>query len=176
MLRVSVVSILCALLICNCGPDKRTCSGEEPAFRVVLKLANRPLPADTVVHVTYAGSGKEDFRLSHPDARLEVTFCRTVDENGMSFDASGAAPAAGGGSAEALGAAGAGGAAGALEAASDEDDSRAVTALACDLWTAGFTGLKVSGTGFATVEYELTPKQDRCTVEKAFVLDSPDAG
>src|SRR3954453_2968481 len=87
-----ILSLL-ALLLWSCGPDNhRTCSGQDPAFKVVLKLTSRPLPADTVVRVTYAGSSKEEFRLSDPDARLDVTFCKLRDEHGLTIDASTANP------------------------------------------------------------------------------------
>jgi hypothetical protein len=160
---------LLAFFLWSCGPDKlRTCSGEDPAFTVVLKLAARPLPADTVVHVTYAGSAKEDFRLSDPDARHKVTFCRPADKNGAPLDAS--APETtlldGGG--------GAAGAAGATGSGAESLDPNVVAALYCELWTAGFTELSISGSGFTTVDYDLTPKDDECTIEKECVLDSPD--
>ncbi len=40
-----------------------------------LRLRDRPLPADTVVHVIYGGSGTEDYSLADPGAKHEVVFC-----------------------------------------------------------------------------------------------------
>lgn len=171
MSRLLVILSLGALLLWSCGPDKpSTCSGADPKFKVVLKLSSRPLPADTVVRVTYAGSAKEDFRLSDPDARLEVTFCQKANQDGTPLEASGPVTA---GLDGAGGAAGAAGAAGAGGATSELDG---VPALVCQLFTAGFTELEVSGTGFTTVKYELTPNKEHCTLEKALVLDDQDAG
>jgi len=148
---------LLALLLWSCGPDKPTCTGQDPDFKVVLKLLARPLPPDTVVHFIYAGSGSEDFRLSEPGARHEAAFCQVADENGDPLEAS--APVI-------TGAAGAGG--------ESETPPPVVESIYCALWTAGFTQIEVSGTGFTTMGYDLT-KAGRCTVERRIVLDSPDA-
>ena len=174
-----------ALLLWSCGPDKpRTCQGDDPKFKVLIRLGARPLPSDTVVHVTYAGSAKEAFRLSDPKAQLDVTFCQAVNLDGTPFDSSrpaetgldgavGAAGAAGAeGTAGAAGTTGAAGAAGAPAAPNDHS----VPALYCQLFTAGFTELEISGSGFMTVDYELTPNKEHCVLEKEFVLDAPDAG
>jgi hypothetical protein len=166
VIRLLVLLSLFAVLLYSCGPQKPwTCSGEEPAFKVLLKLSAGPLPADTVVNVMYAGSGMEEYRLSEPHARLKVTFCSYADENGVPFDAS--APSSS--------AMGAGGSAGAAGATSGLDDSLGVPALYCELWTAGYTELDVSGTGFMNVHYDLRPNE-QCTVERTLVLDAPDAG
>ncbi len=160
MFRFLASLSLIALLLWSCGPDSRTCSG--PNFRVTLKLTAGPLPADTVVHVTYAGSGMENFRLSDQRAPHKVAFCQVLDEDGAPLDA----PAS-----EVTGTAGAAGA-----GADSGDGAQGVAAIYCELWTAGFTELKVSGTGFATVKYDLAPKEGLCTVdEPSLVLDSPDA-
>ncbi|MEI9937121.1 MAG: hypothetical protein WDO69_07835 [Pseudomonadota bacterium] len=162
MFRFLASMSLIALLLWSCGPDSpRACSGEDPDFTVVLKLSARPLPADTVVQVTYAGSAEEDYRLSDRNARHEVVFCQVADENGTPVDAS--AP-------DAVGGAGAAGAAGAGNAPD------VVESLFCAFYTAGFTHIKVSGSGFETVEYDLAPKGDVCTVNEPLTLDSPDAG
>ena len=158
---------LVALLLWSCGPDSRTCSG--PNFKVVLKLESRPLPADTVVRITYAGSAMENFGLSERNVRHKVAFCQIGDETGARIDASAPEPM---GTAGAAGAGGEGGA-----AAGSSDVGTVVTAIYCDLWTGGFTQLNVSGTGFDSQQYDLAPKGGVCTVEEpAFVLDSPDAG
>jgi len=158
------VSLL-ALLAWSCGPDDpsdRTCSAKDPTFIAVFQLGGRSLPADLVVRVTYAGSAKEEFRLSDPSAPHEVAFCDVADENGAPLDASAPTP---------QGAAGAGG------AASDPDaPAGAVRGLYCRLWTSGFTELEVSGTGFETQTFELSRDARRCTVEKKIDLDLPDAG
>ena len=161
MFRLFVSLCLLALLVWSCDPsDTATCSGSHPDFRIVLKLASAPLPADTTVHVTYAGSAEETFRLAEPNARHDVTFCQIADENGAPLDAS--APASG-----AAGAAG----------ADSLEPANFVATLYCELWTSGYAQIKVSGSGFDTVKYELAPKEGLCTVdEPPFVLDSPDAG
>ncbi len=160
MFRFFASLALVALLLWSCGPDSRTCSG--PNFRVVLKLVAGPLPADTVVRVTYAGSAVENFRLSDRSAPHKVAFCQLMDENGARLDAPTPEP---------------NGTAGAAGAADADDRTEVVSAIYCELWTAGFTELKVSGTGFDTVEYDLAPKDGQCTVdEPTLVLDSPDAG
>ncbi|HYP74967.1 MAG TPA: hypothetical protein VER12_03390 [Polyangiaceae bacterium] len=165
MFRVLVCLCSFALLLWSCGPDKAvTCSGEDPTFELVIRLTARPLPADTVVRVTYGGSGKEDFRLSDPDARHEVTFCKIADDAGAPLDGS---------SSDAIAQAGAAGAAG---AAAYSGDSNGVAALYCELWTGGFTELHISGSGFSAMDYELVRKKDQCTLRKEIVLDSPDAG
>ena len=158
MIRLLTSLALFALLLWSCGPDKPTCTGQDPDFKVVLKLSARPLPPDTVVHVIYAGSGSEDFRLSEPGARHEVAFCQVADEDGVPLEAS--APVI-------MGAAGAGG--------EPETPPPVAESIYCGLWTAGFTQIKVSGTGFATMAYDLS-KAGRCTVERRIVLDSADAG
>lgn len=168
MFRVLLLLSAFALLLWSCGPDKpRTCSGDAPTFRVLLKLTSRPLPADTVVHVTYAGSAKEAFRLSNPKARLDVTFCELANEDGSKLEAS--APMA-------TGSDGSAGAAGAGGAAPEESAGNGIPALVCKLFTGGFTELEVSGSGFTTVGYKLSPDKERCTVEKPLLLDAPDAG
>ena len=162
MFRFIVSLSFVALLLGSCGPDSRSCSG--PNFRVVLKLTAGPLPADTVVRVTYAGSAVEYFRLSDTSApHNKVAFCQVADEKGTPLAPPGR---------EAAGAAGAAGA-----VADSGEPEPAVAAIYCELWTGGFTELKVTGTGFDTVSYDLAPKRDLCTVdEPPFVLDSPDAG
>ena len=141
---------------------------------MLLELADRPLPPDTVVRVTYAGSALEIFRLSDPTAPHKVAFCRVADKSGAPLDASTAQPT---GAAGAPGAAGAAGAAGASVEPDADEPTMEVPAIYCDLWTAGFTELNVSGTGFDTVKYELAPKAGVCNVDAPpFILDSPDAG
>jgi hypothetical protein len=162
--RVLISLAVLALLLWSCGPDSpSTCSEGDPDFKVVLKLAARPLPPDTVVHVTYAGAGTEDFRLSDRNARQEVAFCLVADELGVPLAKGAPQPM---NDAEAAGAAGAAGPSG--------DAPEQVLALYCEFYTAGFTRLKVSGSGFTTVDYQLAKKS--CTVNKEFVLDLPDAG
>lgn len=180
MFRTLASLALLALLLYSCGPDSRRCSGQDPEFVIVLKLTNRPLPPDTVVHVTYAGSGAEDFRLSDPKALTEVTFCRIADKSGEPLKPS-ATESMGGTSAD--GAAGAAGASdtasasGASGAPGTENPAEGVEALYCTFYTGGFAQITVSGTGFETAKFDLAPKDGECTVyEPTFVLDSPDAG
>ena len=174
VLRVLVLLSLCALLLWSCGPEAHlNCSGADPVFKVVLKLMARPLPQDIVVTVEYGGSGKEEFRLSDPRAKHEVMFCRVADDTGAPIDgsvpeATGAAGATG--ATDDIGAGGAGGAGG---AATDPDLPAPVAALYCELYTAGYTDLLVTGSGFAPAAYPLSPKNSLCTVEAEFVLDAP---
>jgi hypothetical protein len=144
--------MLLGLLPLGCGPDKRVCSGTAANFVVTLKLRDRPLPADTVVHVDYGGSGMEEYSLATPHAIHEVLFCSPADATGTPLDAS-------------LAAAGATG-----------DEPAVVEELYCRLWTGGFTTLSVRATGLTTLGYELTPSEHQCTVTKTIVLDSPDGG
>ena len=154
MLRHVAPWTLACLLLLSCGPDRRPCSGTHPNFVVVLKLAARSLPADTTVHVTYGGSGTEDYDLAGTNPRHEVLFCSAKNAAGVTVDAS-LAPA---------------------DASSGDGDPALVAELSCELWTGGFTTLEVRGTGFATMIYKLTPEASKCTVSREIVIDSPDAG
>lgn len=131
-------------------------------FKVVLKLMARPLPRDLVVTVEYGGSSQETFRLADTRAKHQVLFCRVADEQGAPIDASAAeakdAP-------DASGEGGAGGAA--------PDSEPPVAALYCELYTAGYTDLGVTGSGFAAQAIPLSPKDSLCTVEAEYVLDAP---
>ena len=138
----------------GCGPDRPKCTGSNADFQVTLKLTDRPLPADTVVHVTYGGTGTEDYVLAAPTIP-EVVFCDPEDENGNKIDRS------------ADGAAGAAGSSG---------EEQPVAELGCQLWTGGYTKLQVSGTGLdGNVSYPLAPT-DACMVVRTITLDSPDGG
>ncbi len=139
----------------GCGPDSRRCSGPHPDFVVVLELTARPLPVDTVVHVTYGGSGMEEYDLAHPRRDPEVVFCSRAGADG-------------GAAAENSGSAGASGASG--------EGADSVEALRCELWTGGFASLRVRGTGLSDEHYDLSPNDDQCTIRRTIVLDSPDAG
>ena len=148
MLRLIALTLACSWLL-GCGPDRPKCTGPHPDFRVVLKLSDRPLPADAVVRVTYGGSGMENYVLASPTVP-EVVFCSPAGADGGAID---------------LSAAGASGA----------DDSP-VEELQCQLWTGGFASLSVTGTGLDGMSHDLTPKDDQCTVTQTIVLDSPDGG
>ena len=156
MLRVLAVVVAGAVLL-GCGPEKPKCTGSNPDFKVTLKLSDRPLPADTVVHVTYGGTGMEDYVLAAPTTP-EVVFCDPADENGTPIEPVSAAEG---------GAAGAGGAA---------NEQVPVSELVCGLWTGGYAKLQVSGTGLdGAASYPLAPT-DACVVVTTIVLDSPDGG
>ena len=139
----------------GCGPDRHECTGPHADFIVTLKLRDRPLSTDTVVHVTYGGSGMEDYRVQESGATHEVVFCRALAADGtqLNFDVESDAAA---------------GASGANDAEIDR--------LSCELWTAGFAKLEVRSAAFATMTYELTPRDRPCTVSETIVLDSPDGG
>jgi hypothetical protein len=151
VLRSSAALLLTSFFFVGCGPDHRRCSGPHPDFVVVLELSNRSLPADAVVHVTYGGSGMEEYVVAAPSADPEVVFCSPAS-------ADGGAPA------DTAGAAG----------TSGEDAS--VEALRCELWTGGFASVMVRGTGLSDMHYDLTPDDNQCTVRQTIVLDSPDGG
>lgn len=129
---------------------------------VILKLGSRPLPPDTVVRVTYGGSGKEEYRLSEPNAVHEVVFCRPANAQGEPLATEREAG---------VGAAGDDGSAPPMSDAPDEVES-----LYCELWTGGFTELAANASGLMTMQYELRPQSRECTVRKTIVLDSPDGG
>ena len=154
MLRHAALWTLACLAPLSCGPDRRPCSGTRPNFVVTLKLAARALPADTTVHVTYGGSGMEDYRLAAANARQEVLFCSAKNAAGTTVDAS-LAPA---------------------DASAGDDNPALVAELSCELWTGGFTTLEVHGSGFATMTYNLSPRETKCTVTREIVIDLPDAG
>ncbi len=158
MLRFLAPLTIAGLLLPGCGPDHRRCSGPHPDFVVLLKLSDRPLPADTIVKVTYAGSGTESYDLASPNKYPEVVFCSPASADCSDLD-------------QVTGAAGAAGAAGA-----SSEDAPATAALSCELWTGGFATLKVQGTGPNDPSYDLTPDDNVCTVSQCIVLDSPDGG
>ena len=138
----------------GCGPDRAECTGAHADFCVVLKLRDRQLPPDTVVHGTYGGSGMEDYSPEEQGTTHEVVFCRPrALDGGVESDA------------------GATGAAGA-----SAEDEGGVDELSCELWTGGFATLQVHATGLTTMTYNLTPREHLCTVTRTLVLDSPDAG
>jgi hypothetical protein len=140
---------LCTL---GCGPDQGDCTGPHPDFRVELQLHDRPFPADTVVHVTYGGSGTEDYSLQNPDAIHDVVFCHTANLDCTQGDASTAA------------------------AGSSGVDDSGVQAICCELWTGGYATLEVRATGLVTTSYPLTPHEHVCTINQTLELDTPDGG
>ena len=154
MTRSCVWLMISGLLAMGCGPDRPDCTGPHPDFRVVLELSNRSLAPDTVVHVTYGGSGMEDYSVSNPTADHEVVFCRPATlDGGVPVDASVTSVAG----------------------ASGEDDS-SVEALYCELWTGGFAKLQVGSASFMSMSFDLAPREHECTVVQTIVLDSPDGG
>ena len=92
--------------------------------------------------------------MARPSAIHEVVFCTPEDAAGNALDASVAAAAAG----------------------SAGDEPGVVEALHCELWTGGFTTLQVRATGLEPTDYDLTPRDHVCTVERKITLDNPDAG
>lgn len=130
----------------GCGPDKFQCTGPRESFKVLLRLADRELPEDTVVVVMYGGSSTERYRLTVGDVGHEVVFCTPADAQGNELTLPDA---------------------GAVSSAE---------ALSCKLWTGGYTKLQVLGTGIAPTEYDLLPHEDRCTVLQTIELATGDAG
>jgi len=147
-----LISGLCTM---GCGPDRPECTSPHADFVVTLELRDRPLSADTVVHVTYGGSGMEDYSLQEEGATHEVVFCRPASRDGGLSELDAASTAAAG--------------------APGSDDS-GVDALNCQLWTGGFAKLEVRATGLTTMTYELAPREHVCTLSQTIVLDSPDGG
>jgi hypothetical protein len=161
VLRFLAPLTIACLLLSGCGPDHRRCSVPHPDFVVLLKLSDRPLPPDTVVKVTYAGSATESYDLASPSKCPEVVFCTPATPDCSNLDqVSGAACTTG-----ATGAAGA-----------SNEEAPPADALSCELWTGGFATLKVEGTGLNNPSYDLTPDDNVCTVSQCIVLDSPDGG
>jgi hypothetical protein len=146
--------MLSGLSTLGCGPDRRECTGPHPDFVVTLRLGDRSLPPDTVVHVTYGGSGTESYALDEHGATHEVVFCKPANLDGglLALDAATTAEAG----------------------ASGADDS--VDELRCELWTGGFATLQVTASGLSGTTYNLAPREHECTVTQAIVLDSPDGG
>lgn len=155
MVRRWLWLLLSGLGALGCGPDRHECTGPHADFIVTLKLRDRPLSTDTVVHVTYGGSGMEDYSLQESGATHEVVFCRPLGADGTQLMLDAGTDAAAGAS-------------GRNEAEVDQ--------LSCELWTAGFAKLEVRSAAFATMTYELTPRDRPCTVSETIVLDSPDGG
>lgn len=151
MLRHVALALLGWLMLPGCGPTKPECSAPHADFIVLLKFANRPLPADTSVHVTYGGSGMEVYDLADPGTH-EVVFCDPADASGRTLDAS-------------------------VQGAAGESagDSEPVAALSCQLWTAGYCTVQVSGTGLPSTTFALSPREHVCTVDETLLLDPPDA-
>jgi hypothetical protein len=152
VLRHAALALLGWFFLSGCGPDKPQCSGPHPDFIVVVKFANRPLPADTIVHVTYGGSGMEEYDLAAP-GNQEVVFCEVADADGHRLEAS--AP---------------------LEGAAGEGNDEPVQALLCQLWTGGYAKVEVRSASVAPIVYPLSPRDHVCTVEEPILLDAPDAG
>ena len=152
MHRHAALVLLGWLFLSGCGPDKPRCSGPHPDFNVLVTFGNRPLPADTIVRVTYGGSGIEEYNLAAP-GNQEVVFCQVVDTDGNPLEAS----------ALTIGAAG-------------EGNTEPVRALACALWTGGYSKVEVRSASVAPVTYSLSPRDHVCTVDEEIKLDPPDAG
>jgi hypothetical protein len=152
VLRHAALATLGWLLLSGCGPDKPQCSGPHADFNLIVKFANRPLPADTIVHVTYGGSGMEEYNLAAPGDQ-EVVFCQVADADGHPLEAS--VPTAG---------------------AAGEGNDEPVQALACALWTGGYSKVEVRSVSVAPVVYPLSPRDHVCTVDELILLDLPDAG
>ncbi|HEY4102363.1 MAG TPA: hypothetical protein VGM44_00665 [Polyangiaceae bacterium] len=146
--------LLSGALALGCGPDRPDCSGPHADFDITLRLRDRPLSADTVVHVTYGGSGMESYSPSEQGVTHEVVFCHLASlDGGLDLDDA------------SLGAAG----------ATSQDDS-GIEALNCELWTGGYAELQITTDGLTPMTYELTPRERSCTVTQTIVLDSPDGG
>jgi len=152
VLRHAALGTLGWLFFSGCGPDKPRCSGPHADFSVVVKFANKPLPPDTIVHVTYGGSGMEEYNLAAP-GNQEVVFCRVADADGIPLDAS--APSQG---------------------AAGEGNAEPVQSLACDLWTGGYSKVEVLSAGVAPMVHNLSPREHECTVKELILLDAADAG
>ncbi|MEO8906162.1 MAG: hypothetical protein ABI627_31960 [Polyangiaceae bacterium] len=159
MLRLFAVTIA-GMVLLSCGPDRPKCTGSNPDFIVTLKLSDRALPNDIVVHVQYGGAGTEDYVLAAPTTP-EVVFCFPADENGKRIDRSSTA--------------GEGGEAGSAGAVGSPNEEQPVPEIVCSLWTGGYTTFQANGTGLDDTSHALSPT-DACIVKQTIVLDSPDGG
>ncbi len=141
------------LLTLSCGPDSRDCSAQKADFYLTLELKDRPLSADTVIHVTYGGSGMEDYSPSELGVVHEVVFCTPEHADGGLdlVDAS-------------------------AEAGASGSEESGIDKIVCQLWTGGYAKIEVTTSGLEPVTYGLTPREHSCTVTQTLVLDSPDAG
>ena len=142
----SSIAIVLALLLASCGPDKRQCTRSQVSFSVVLELPGQQLPEDTLVRVMYGGSSVEEYRLDERGVHHEVVFCGPADANGMRLDVP------------------------------DSGFVGPADAVACDLWTGGYTSVQVLVAGVAPTEYPLLPQEDGCTVSRTIELDTADGG
>jgi hypothetical protein len=141
------------LVTTGCGPDKPPCSGPHPDFDVIVKFSDRPLPADTIVRVTYGGAKVEEYELAAP-GNHEFVFCQAADADGYPLEAS--AP---------------------TEGAAGEGNGEPVRALACALWTGGYCKVEVRSASIGLpVDKGLSPREGVCTVKDTILLDPPDAG
>lgn len=169
-MRVRFAILLLAspvLLFPACGPDpKPSAPCDGPDFDVLISSLEGPLPADTVVVLTY-GSGTEQYALSDPSTP-EVLFCTPLDSEGQPLEA-GAPTAAQGGAASDGGLAGAGGSAG-------SGSLDVVGSLRCTLWTQGPATLEVTASGYPDLKQELKLQRGTCTVEKSIELAPEDGG
>lgn len=142
----SLLAVSLLPLLIGCGPDQRQCTRSQVSFKVVLELPGQPLPEDTVVRVMYGGSSVEEYRLDERGVHHEVVFCGPADAKGMRLDVP------------------------------DSGFVGAADAIACDLWTGGYTSVQVLAVGIAPTEYPLLPQEDGCTVSRPITLDTADGG
>ncbi|MEO8906148.1 MAG: hypothetical protein ABI627_31890 [Polyangiaceae bacterium] len=151
---------IAGMVLLSCGPDRPKCMGSNADFVVTLKLSDRALPNDLVVHVQYGGAGTEDYVLAAPTTP-EVVFCFPADENGKQIARSSAAAE--------------GGDSGSAGVGASPGEDQPVPEVVCSLWTGGYATLQASGTGLDATSHPLSPT-NACIVQHTIVLDSPDGG
>jgi hypothetical protein len=135
---------------CPSGPD----------FEVLISALDAPLPADTVVTVTYGGGVMEEYRI--PDhGKHHVLFCMPSDREGNPVETGGN----GGQGPLEGGASGRGGFPGS-----------GFEALSCSLWTDGPASLSVETSRYPTQTQELRAKEGKCTVSSEIELGLGDGG
>ena len=163
MRRAILLTLLFSMSCKDEPPVPPGCGG--PDFDVLVKttLEDVPLPADTVVHVTYGGGLIEEHGIER-GARHDNVFCDQTDRHGNPVSAAGQG---GQGVSETVGPAGEGGAGGV---------GSGPEALRCRLWTDGPAMVKVMTSVYPTVETNLRGARGVCTVPAEVEIGPSDGG
>lgn len=157
------LTCLCLLGLSACdegggGGPGPSCAQAGPAFRLLLRAPEGPLPADTRVRVTYQGNLHESYGgvRTHDNEDL---CCRRHSEIPSHFDSTSCHPDAGVSISSLAG----------------------TEAIACDLWSNGAAQVEVSASGYETTVQELEAEVDEAcqtivTSDVVLVLQRGDAG
>jgi hypothetical protein len=155
-----------------CGPDAQPleCHG-APDFKVLIRAADGPLPADTKIELRYGALGTgapETLTLATPGTP-QALFCFPADHDGKHDEE--ASPLGGEVAPRARGAAGASGAGGA-----DGAVPGPIVALFCELWTNGPANLDIKTDAYPETKVKLETRKRVCTVDTIVELSQPDGG